>query len=71
MPTTFEFQVLSKPQRYLRLLVKTVAKLGPSHLPPLIVAGFLEFLSLQVAIISSLTRHGRKPWRIAETTKQI
>jgi cellulose synthase/poly-beta-1,6-N-acetylglucosamine synthase-like glycosyltransferase len=71
MPTTFEFQVLSKPQRYLRLLAKTVAKLGPSHLPPLIVAGFLEFLSLQVAIISSLTRHGRKPWRIVETTKQI
>ena len=71
MPTTFEFQVLSKPQRYLRILVKTVAKLGPSHLGPLIVAGFLEFLSLQVAIISSLTRHGRKPWRIVETTKQI
>src|SRR6266851_5874147 len=71
MPTTFEFQVLSKPQRYLRLLAKTVAKLGPSHLPPLIVAGFLEFLSLQVAIISSLTRDGRKPWRIVETTKQI
>ena len=69
MPTTFEFQVLSRPQRYLRLLVKTMARLGPSHMPPLIVAGFLEFLSLQVAIISSLTKHGHKPWRIVETTK--
>lgn len=71
MPTTFEFQVLSKPQRYLRLLVKIVARLGASHLLPLIVAGALEFLSLQVAIVSSLTKHGRKPWRIVETTKQI
>jgi cellulose synthase/poly-beta-1,6-N-acetylglucosamine synthase-like glycosyltransferase len=71
MPTTFEFQVLSKPRRYLNLLVRTVARLGPSHLPPLIVAGFLELLSLQVAIIYSVTKHGRKPWRIVETTKQI
>jgi cellulose synthase/poly-beta-1,6-N-acetylglucosamine synthase-like glycosyltransferase len=71
MPTVFEFQVLSKPRRYLTLLVKTVARLGPSHLLPLIMAGFLEFLSLQVAIFASLTRQDQKPWRIAETTKQI
>jgi cellulose synthase/poly-beta-1,6-N-acetylglucosamine synthase-like glycosyltransferase len=71
MPTTFEFQVLSRPQRYLKLLVKTVARLGPSHLPPLMIAGFLELLSFHVAVLSSLTKHGRKPWRIVETTKQI
>jgi cellulose synthase/poly-beta-1,6-N-acetylglucosamine synthase-like glycosyltransferase len=71
MPTTFEFQVLSNPQRYLKLLVKTVTRLGPSHLPPLLIAGFLEVLSFQVAVISSLTKQGRKPWRIVETTKQI
>jgi cellulose synthase/poly-beta-1,6-N-acetylglucosamine synthase-like glycosyltransferase len=71
MPTTFEFQVLSKPRRYLTLLVKTVARLGPSYLLPLIVAGFLEFLSLQVAIAASLTKQDQKPWRIVETTKQI
>jgi cellulose synthase/poly-beta-1,6-N-acetylglucosamine synthase-like glycosyltransferase len=71
MPTTFEFQVLSRPQRYLKLLVKTVARLGPSHLPPLMIAGFLELVSFQVAVISSLTNNGRKPWRIVETTKQI
>jgi cellulose synthase/poly-beta-1,6-N-acetylglucosamine synthase-like glycosyltransferase len=71
MPTTFEFQVLSRPQRYLKLLVKTVARLGPSHLPPLMIAGFLEFVSFQVAVISSLTNNGRQPWRIVETTKQI
>jgi cellulose synthase/poly-beta-1,6-N-acetylglucosamine synthase-like glycosyltransferase len=71
MPTTFEFQVISKPQRYLKLLVKTVARLGPSHLPPLMLAGFLEFLSFQVAVVSSLTKRSRDPWRIVETTKQI
>ena len=71
MPTTFEFQVLSNPQRYLKLLVRTVTKLGHSYLPPLILSGFLEFLSFHMAIISSLTRRGRKPWRIAESTKQI
>jgi poly-beta-1,6-N-acetyl-D-glucosamine synthase len=71
MPTTFEFQVLWNPRRYLKVLVKAVARLGPSHLVPLIIAGILEFLSFQVAIIHSLTRHGQKPWRIVETTKQI
>jgi cellulose synthase/poly-beta-1,6-N-acetylglucosamine synthase-like glycosyltransferase len=71
MPTTFEFQVLWKPRRYLKLLVKTVARLGPSHLLPLIMAGFLELLSLQVAVFSSLTKQDEKPWRIVESTKQI
>src|SRR5712691_9566097 len=71
MPTTFEFQVLWKPRRYLRLLVRTVARLGPSHLVPLIIAGFLELLSFQVAVFSSLTNQDEKPWRIVESTKQI
>src|SRR6267143_2072303 len=71
MPTTFEFQVLSKPRRYLTLLVKAVARLGPSHLLPLIMAGALEMLSFQVAVLSSLTKQDKKPWRIVESTKQI
>ncbi len=71
MPTTFEFQVLWKPRRYLKLLVKAVARLGPSHLLPLIMAGFLELLSFQVAVVSSLTNRDEKPWRIVESTKQI
>jgi cellulose synthase/poly-beta-1,6-N-acetylglucosamine synthase-like glycosyltransferase len=71
MPTTFEFQILWKPRRYLKLLVKTVARLGPSHLLPLITAGFLEVLSFQVAVVSSLTKQNGKPWRIVESTKQI
>ena len=71
MPTTFEFQVLSNPQRYLRLLVRTVARLGHSYLPPLIIAGFLEFVSFQAAVVSSLAKRGRKPWRIVQSTKLV
>jgi hypothetical protein len=37
----------------------------------LLVAGFLEFLSFQVALFSSLTKRGYRPWRIARSTKQI
>jgi len=71
MPTTFEFQVLWEPRRYLKLLVRTVARLGPSHLLPLITASVLELLSFQVAVVSSLTRRDVRPWRIVESTKQI
>jgi cellulose synthase/poly-beta-1,6-N-acetylglucosamine synthase-like glycosyltransferase len=71
MPTTFEFEVLLNPQRYLKLLVRTVARLGYSYMPPLIIAGFLELVSFQVAVFSSLIKRGRKPWRIVESTKQF
>ncbi len=71
MPTTFEFQVLWNPKRYLKILVKAVGRLGPNYLMPLALAGFLEFLSFQVAVIYSLTKHGHEPWRIIESTKQI
>lgn len=71
MPTTFEFQVLWNPKRYLKIFVKTVARLGPRHLMPLVLTGFLEFLSLEVAVISSITKHGHGPWRIIDSTKQI
>lgn len=71
MPTTFEFQVLSKPRRYLRVLVRTVARLGPSHLVPMFIACFLELISFHVAVVSSLAQRGYRPWRIVRTTKQI
>ncbi len=71
MPSTFEFQLLWKPRRYLGLLVKTVARLGPSHLLAMLVAGFLEFLSFHVALVSSLIKRPYKPWRLAQTTKKI
>ncbi len=71
MPSTFEFQILWKPRRYLSLFVKTVSKLGPYYLMSMFAAGFLEFLSLQVAIASSLTRRSSRPWRIAHTTKRF
>jgi cellulose synthase/poly-beta-1,6-N-acetylglucosamine synthase-like glycosyltransferase len=71
MPSTFEFQILSKPGKYLRLFVHTAARLGPSHLLPTFVAGFLELISLQLALILSITKRQSKLWRIAETTKRI
>jgi cellulose synthase/poly-beta-1,6-N-acetylglucosamine synthase-like glycosyltransferase len=71
MPTTFEFQVLWNPKRYLEILVKAVGRLGPRYLMPLALAGFLEFLSFQVGVIYSLTKHGHEPWRIIDSTKQI
>jgi cellulose synthase/poly-beta-1,6-N-acetylglucosamine synthase-like glycosyltransferase len=71
MPTTFEFQVLWRPRRYLKLLVQTVARMGPSYLLPLIIAGSLELLSFQLAVVSSLTKRDQKRWRIVETTKRF
>lgn len=71
MPTTFEFQILWKPRRRLELLVKSVAGRGRSNLLPMFVAGFLEFLSFQLAIVSSMTHRRNKPWRIVQTTKRI
>lgn len=71
MPSTFEFQILSKPGRYLRLFVHTAARLGPSHLLPTFVAGFLELISFQLAIVYSITKRQSKIWRMAETTKRI
>lgn len=71
MPSTFEFQVLRRPRRYLGLLVKTVAKLGPSYVIPIVVAGILELVSFQTALFPSLANRPNRPWRLAQTTKQI
>jgi len=71
IPTTFEFEVLANPERSLTLFVKTITRLGATHLFPLVAAGFLELLSFQVAVLTSLTRRGTSPWRIVESTKQI
>lgn len=71
IPTTFEFQTIRRPRKYLELLVTVVARLGPSHVLPMLVAGFLEFLSLQVALFSSVTRRDVVLWRTAETTKRV
>ncbi len=71
MPTTFEFQVLGNPKRCLKILVKVVARLGPQHLMPLALAGYLELLSFTVAAISYLAKHGHDPWPIIESTKRI
>ena len=70
MPTTFEFSAFWKPKRKLKILVRTVAMSGLSFLAPLFVAGFLELVSFQIALISQLTGRPNRPWRIVQSTKQ-
>lgn len=70
IPTTFEFQVLSKPRQNLRTLVGSVSRKGPSGLLTVFVAAFLEVLSFQMAIASLVTRRANRPWTIVQTTKR-
>lgn len=69
VPTTFEFSAFWRPRRKLGILVATVARSGASYLVPLLVAGFLELVSFQIALVSQLTRRPNHPWRIIQSTK--
>ncbi len=69
VPTTFEFTLPIRLGRNLKTLTETVRKLGPSYFTTLFIASFLELLSIQVALVSLLTRRKQRPWRIARTTK--
>jgi hypothetical protein len=52
-----------------KTLTETVRKLGPSYFTSLFVASLLELVSIQVALVSLLTRRKPRPWRIVHTTK--
>jgi hypothetical protein len=71
MPTNFEFSMSSRPFRNAKLLLKTLIRLGPSYVPALITAFSLEIISLQLAILESLSRRRHGPWKIALTTKHV
>jgi cellulose synthase/poly-beta-1,6-N-acetylglucosamine synthase-like glycosyltransferase len=71
VPTTFEFTLPVRLGRNMRTLTETVRRLGPSYLMSLFVASFLELVSIQVALVSLLTRRKPRPWRIAHTTKMV
>ena len=71
VPTTFEFTLPLRLGRNVKTLTETVRKLGPSYLTTLFVASFLELVSVQVALVSLLTRRKPRPWRIAHTTKLV
>jgi cellulose synthase/poly-beta-1,6-N-acetylglucosamine synthase-like glycosyltransferase len=71
VPTTFEFTLPVRLGRNVKTLTETVRKLGPSYLTSLFVASFLELISIQVALVSLLTRRKPRPWRIAHTTKML
>jgi cellulose synthase/poly-beta-1,6-N-acetylglucosamine synthase-like glycosyltransferase len=69
VPSTFEFQFIFNPRRYLRIFVDVVAKQSPPRILPIFVAGILELLSFQFALVSSLLKRRYGPWRLARTTK--
>ena len=71
IPTTFEFNVIKKPRRSIRLMVTTIASHGPSSLFPIFVAGLLEFVSLNCATFSSLFEPTSRPWLLVESTKRF
>lgn len=71
MPSTFEFMVLRQPRKHLSLLARTVARLGPTHFPALLIGGVLEILSLQAAVFYSIVGRRNQPWKISETTKRV
>lgn len=71
VPTTFEFTLPVRLGRNVKTLTETVRKLGPAYLASLFVASLLELVSVQIALVSLLTRRKPRPWRIAHTTKMV
>jgi cellulose synthase/poly-beta-1,6-N-acetylglucosamine synthase-like glycosyltransferase len=70
VPTTFEFTLFSRPVRNLRVLNTVIARFGPSYLPTLFTATFLEILSFATALVGLVCRRKYGPWRIIWSTKR-
>ena len=68
-PTTFEFSMSSRPSRNAKLLLKILTKLGPTYIPALVTALYLELFSFQLAVLRTIFNTKNKPWKIALTTK--
>ncbi len=71
MPTTFEFTLLRRPLRNLRVLNWVLLKLGSSYVPTLLAGMLLELVSFQMAVVQLFTRGNYRPWRIAHSTKRV
>lgn len=71
MPTTFEFTLVRRPLRNLRVLNRVLMRLGPSYLPTFFATMLLEFVSFQTAVVQLFTRSKYRPWRIAHSTKRV
>jgi len=70
-PTTFEFSMSSRPLRNARLLLKTLARLGPTYIPALATGLCMEFFSFQLAVLRTIFSTKNKPWKLALTTKPV
>src|SRR6266567_1641822 len=68
-PTTFEFSMSSRPLRNAKLLLKVLTRLGPTYIPALATALYLEFFSFQLAVLRTMLSTKNQPWKLALTTK--
>ena len=71
IPTTFEFTLLTKPLRNLRVLSRVITRFGPSYLPTLITGFLLELVSFGIASFRQLSRANQKQWAIVRSTKSV
>lgn len=71
VPTTFEFTVLSRPIRNLKVVRRVMMRLGPSYVPSIFVGLFLELVSFEAALFQFLTRRKSGPWRVIRSTKRV
>lgn len=71
IPTTFEFTLLSRPVRNLKVFGRVITRLGPAYIPSIFVGLALELVSFEIAIFQHLFRARFGPWRIIRSTKRV
>jgi cellulose synthase/poly-beta-1,6-N-acetylglucosamine synthase-like glycosyltransferase len=71
MPTTFEFTLMSKPYRNLRVLKRVMAHFGPSYFPALAAGVLLELVSFVVGVFRQWTHLGQNRWKLVRSTKSV
>jgi cellulose synthase/poly-beta-1,6-N-acetylglucosamine synthase-like glycosyltransferase len=71
VPTVFEFSILSTPIRSLRILVSTVARLGPKYGIALFMACYLEFVTWVHAMAGAILGRDIRVWKVAQSTKGL
>lgn len=71
MPTTFEFTLMSRPYRNLKVLNRVMADFGPSYIPALATGVLLELVSFGIAVFRQLTHSKQARWKIVRSTKSV
>ena len=71
IPTTFEFTLITRPLKNVKLLKRVMVRFGPSYLAAFFTAFLLELVSFGAAIFPQITRRKMAPWRIVRSTKKV